>query len=277
MKLSLAFIASATAGLVVGPIDYATWQKDTDQTSMAGIFGIVSRWQQWHGRKPAHCTNCACVFGNDYSRNFNHFSYSWQNQIDYSHIGGDHFAVSAETYIKVTATSAGTYRFFTSSDDGSMLLVNGKVVVNNDGLHGMVERNGAIHLSPGVHKVRSVMFEHGGGANFKISYQPPGGAKTIMDTNQLSKRTGKINSINFGQHNGFLWDHWAIRAQSTVKSTNTATYKFRTLSDDGSELYINNQRVVANGGLHGAIWREGSIRLNAGVSYNLEASMFEHG
>ena len=43
----------------------------------------------------------------------------------------------------------GWYNFWTNSDNGSKLWINGRVVVNNDGLHGMQWRHGRIHLRRG--------------------------------------------------------------------------------------------------------------------------------
>src|SRR5205085_2412141 len=40
----------------------------------------------------------------------------------------------------INAPKDGSYTFWTSSDDGSRLYVDGKLVVNNDGLHGMEEK-----------------------------------------------------------------------------------------------------------------------------------------
>jgi hypothetical protein len=268
--------SSPLPDITVGGISYATWQKDTDQTSMAGIFGIVNQWRKWHGTKPSHCTACACVFGNNYASN--HGASEFVNEINYSNVAGDNQAISAETTIEVTQTSVGTYKFFTTSDDGSMLLVDGQVVVNNDGLHGAVERSGTKHLGVGTHTVRTVMFEHGGGANFIVHYQPPGGNKVVMDTNQLSKSTAITSTINFGENNGFnLNDHWAVRASTILTAPKSNAYKFRTYSDDGSELFIDSTKVVANGGLHGGQYREGWFAMDAGQTYGLEASMFEHG
>ena len=46
-----------------------------------------------------------------------------------------------------TADAAGFYAFSTTSDDGSMLYIDGEVVVDNDGLHGPQTRQGAVTLT----------------------------------------------------------------------------------------------------------------------------------
>ncbi|MEM0912237.1 MAG: galactose oxidase-like domain-containing protein, partial [Pseudomonadota bacterium] len=53
-----------------------------------------------------------------------------------------------------------------------------------------------------------------------------------------------------------------------------ATFQFRTTSDDGSILYIDNQVVVNNDGLHPARTVTGQIFLNPGV-YNLRVEFFQ--
>jgi Metallo-peptidase family M12/PA14 domain/Bacterial Ig domain len=58
----------------------------------------------------------------------------------------------------------GIYTLTTNSDDGSRLYIGDELVVDNDGLHGMVKRAGTIPLSAGWHKVRIEFFERGGGA-----------------------------------------------------------------------------------------------------------------
>merc|ERR1712057_63039 len=48
----------------------------------------------------------------------------------------------------------GYYNFWTKSDDGSKLWVDGKEVVNNDGMHAMREKKGRVHLRSGNAKIK---------------------------------------------------------------------------------------------------------------------------
>ena len=48
----------------------------------------------------------------------------------------------------------GTYRFALASDDGSILYIDGKPVIRNDGVHPVVERTGDMKLKKGVHSIR---------------------------------------------------------------------------------------------------------------------------
>ena len=54
--------------------------------------------------------------------------------------------------------------FALESDDGSRLLVDGELVVDNDGLHGPAEARGAVGLAAGSHDLRTEWFNRTGGA-----------------------------------------------------------------------------------------------------------------
>jgi hypothetical protein len=71
-------------------------------------------------------------------------------------------------YIYVDQT--GGYKFLTDSDDGSMLYLDGELIVNNDGDHGMQERAGYAYLQQGFHAIKMVYFNSGGAAGLKVQY-----------------------------------------------------------------------------------------------------------
>ena len=60
------------------------------------------------------------------------------------------------------------------SDDGSMLYVDGKLVVNNDGIHAPQTRTGKAKLKKGVHAVVLGFFQGGGGAELEVRMAGPG-------------------------------------------------------------------------------------------------------
>ncbi len=81
-------------------------------------------------------------------------------------------------YVTVPATD--TYTFFTESDDGSKLLIGSKLVVDNDGVHGMEERAGTIKLRAGTHALRVEFFERSGGCGLIVRVQSPAIAKQVI-------------------------------------------------------------------------------------------------
>lgn len=84
----------------------------------------------------------------------------------------DYFAFEFEGFIEIE--EAGRYTFYTKSDDGSKLFIHGQEIVNNDGTHGMREREGEVILLEGLHPIRIQHFENGGGEGLEVSYKGPG-------------------------------------------------------------------------------------------------------
>lgn len=82
---------------------------------------------------------------------------------------------------KINIPTAGLWTFYTTSDDGSDLWINGVRVVNNDGLHGSTQRSGTVTLTAGVHDFVVRFFENTGGSQVIASWQAPGaGAASII-------------------------------------------------------------------------------------------------
>ena len=57
----------------------------------------------------------------------------------------------------------GKYSFTISSDDGSQLFINGKMIVDNDGVHGIKAKAGSVELKKGKHDIEVKYFELAGG------------------------------------------------------------------------------------------------------------------
>ena len=68
----------------------------------------------------------------------------------------------------------GKYTFTTSSDDGSLLLIDGKLVVNNDGVHGVKGSSGSVTLKKGKRAIEVRFFEKGGGEELSVGWSGPG-------------------------------------------------------------------------------------------------------
>ncbi|MBX2892465.1 MAG: alkaline phosphatase family protein [Saprospiraceae bacterium] len=86
---------------------------------------------------------------------------------------------------KIRIKESGRYTFFTRSDDGSKLYLDGKLVVDNDGDHGVQEKSGKIELVPGDHSIRVEWFNGGGGGWLDVCYQGPGISKQVVPVGLL--------------------------------------------------------------------------------------------
>ena len=83
----------------------------------------------------------------------------------------DYFAFRYTANLKIE--KAGKYRFWLRSDDGSRLVIDGKVVANNDGIHPGKEVKAEVKLSTGVHAIEVQYFEAGGGEEFRLQASGP--------------------------------------------------------------------------------------------------------
>lgn len=88
----------------------------------------------------------------------------------------DHFGYDFRTLIKIP--KKGVYTFYTFSDDGSRLYIDGHEVVDNDGGHSARRRDGKIALDEGFHELRVLYFEDYMGQELKVGFS----SRYIMDT-----------------------------------------------------------------------------------------------
>lgn len=86
----------------------------------------------------------------------------------------------------ITVEKTGEYTFATASDDGSRLYIGDELVVNNDGLHGMVKVQGTIELPAGSHPIMVTYFDNGGGDGFEVTWSGPGFSEQPIPTSALS-------------------------------------------------------------------------------------------
>ncbi len=97
--------------------------------------------------------------------------------------------------ITIHAPTAGTYEFYTRSDAGSKLFIDGVLVVDNDGLHPPTTVEGSRALTVGDHTLRVEYFAASGGAILEVGYRtgipvfepiPANGQLTFMSSNPAS-------------------------------------------------------------------------------------------
>jgi alpha-L-arabinofuranosidase len=93
------------------------------------------------------------------------------------------FGVLYDGYVKIP--ERGIYTFYANSDDGSALLIDGKVVVNNDGRHAPIEKSGYILLDTGYHKFQVMYYQAGGGLELSASIKGPGMNKQVIPSGML--------------------------------------------------------------------------------------------
>ncbi|ADB39883.1 family 20 glycosylhydrolase [Spirosoma linguale] len=86
--------------------------------------------------------------------------------------GAGSFGVRFRGYISVPAT--GIYSFFLVADDGGVLHIANRTVIDNDGNHGPIEKSGQVALKRGTHPFALDFIEAGGGYTLKLLYSRDG-------------------------------------------------------------------------------------------------------
>ncbi len=86
---------------------------------------------------------------------------------------------------KIRIDNAGITTFYTRSDDGSGVFIDGQRVVLNNNLQGDTSRQGDLTLSAGLHDIMMYFYEGGGGAGFLPEYKPVGGVRQVIPNSML--------------------------------------------------------------------------------------------
>lgn len=152
---------------------------------------------------------------------------------------------------QLNSPSAGDFEFFTNSDDGSRLYVDGGLVVDNDGLHASKLVSATVTLAAGVHSLRVEFFEKTGGQVLDVGYRTGNPAyEPIPADGQLS--VVAVNESEVGVWGPVIpWPEIAISAANlpdgrvvTWSSTETnafpsgPTFTHASVFDPATELFL---------------------------------------
>ncbi|MDX2189392.1 MAG: Ig-like domain-containing protein, partial [Bacteroidota bacterium] len=144
----------------------------------------------------------------------------------------------------ISIATAGAYTFFTTSDDGSKLYIDGTQVVNNDGLHGMVEASGNITLTAGSHTIEATIFEAGGGEGLEVRYQGPGIAKQLVP-NSLFSTSIAVTGVSVSPATVSVMIGKTTQLTSTVAPADATNKNVTWTSSNNSIATVNASGLVS--------------------------------
>ena len=81
----------------------------------------------------------------------------------------DNFYTEVDAFLKIE--SKDNYHFRLMSDDGSRLWIDGRMVIDNDGLHGPAPKDAKVLLDAGTHTLKLRHFEAGGGEQLTLQWR----------------------------------------------------------------------------------------------------------
>jgi hypothetical protein len=122
-------------------------------------------------------------------------NFAWGSGSPAAAIAPDTF--SARWTGQVEAQFTGTYTFYTQSDDGVRLWINGQQIVNNWTNHAVTENSGTIALAAGRrYDIRMELFENAGAATARLLWSSASVPKAIVPTSRLYTQVVPVR-INF--------------------------------------------------------------------------------
>ena len=104
-------------------------------------------------------------------------TYAIPNVVVPKSVNAPSFGLQFRGYLNVPET--GVYSFFYTCDDGGILRIADRMVVDNDGNHFPIEKSGQVALQKGLHSFEADFIEGGGGFTLKLKYSLNG--SELMD------------------------------------------------------------------------------------------------
>lgn len=95
-------------------------------------------------------------------------TYTINNVVVPKSVNAPSFGIQFRGFLTVPAT--GVYSFFYTCDDGGILRIADRMVVDNDGNHFPIEKSGQVALQKGAHPFEADFIEGGGGFTLKLKY-----------------------------------------------------------------------------------------------------------
>ena len=152
-------------------------------------------------------------------------------------IGADRFSVRWTG--KLQPEYSETYTFYTNSDDGVRLWVNGQQLINNWTWHSASEDSGTITLVAGqTYDIKLDYFQNTGSTVSQLSWSSLSQTKGIIPQSQLYEPDLMLPTANL------------LPPISTITNGSTANYQFSVLYDDKTGIRrstIDNQDILVSG------------------------------
>lgn len=109
--------------------------------------------------------------------------------LDLSPRRNEDFALKFAAVLRVP--KAGKYTIYATSDDGSRVYIDSKLVVDNDGEHAATEKQGEVELSEGDHPIIVTYFQGGGESELKVEWEGPGIPRQAIPESALFTTSGR--------------------------------------------------------------------------------------
>jgi len=176
-------------------------------------------------------------------------NFNWGQGSPDGAIATDNF--SARWTGQILPTQSEAYTFYTHSDDGVKLWINGQLLIDHWAPHAVAEDSGVINLVAGQKvDIQLDYYEQGGDAVAQLLWSSPSQVKEVVPQSQLfvGDRVARSQSADFT--NAVDWGSLGTNeTRDSVSPTNLSDY-YRFSVDAPSHLNLNLSELTANANLN---------------------------
>lgn len=163
------------------------------------------------------------------------------------------FVARVEGFLEVP--KAGRYGLRLTSDDGSRLQLDGKTVIDHDGLHPPEPKSTELELAAGVHPLLVEFFQTYGGFTLKLEWKKPGAsAWEVVPKSALSSHEGEMRITSPGVKKVLLPLEKGSPGDGQPLAGVHPAYDLFTLRPDGFEPRVGGLAFSEDGKLHVSTW-----------------------
>lgn len=190
---------------------------------------------------------------------------------------------------KIQAQFTESYTFYTNSDEGVSLWVNGQQLIDNFSDHTLTEDTGTISLKAGeVYDIRVEYYEQAFDATMQLSWSSPSTAKQIVPSTQLYGDAGWTNGAFLNADVGAPATAGSVSSAGTTFNLNGSgsgtsgtsdqfQYLYQTLQGDGTIVAKVNATQGSSGGAEAGVMIRDSLAANAAYAQmTINAAGVEH-
>jgi hypothetical protein len=199
-------------------------------------------------------------------------------------LGADHFSVR---WTGRATFAADTYRFFTLTDDGVRLWVDGLLLMDDWHDHPATHRSADITLSAGQHDIKMEYYEKTGLALAKLWWVRRDRVETFrgeyFNNPTLSGpptlvRDDEVIDFNWGAGSPapeISSDQFSVR-WTGKRNFEAGTYRFHALTDDGVRVWVDGRLIIDQWHDHPPSHYQAEMHLVAG-QHDIQVEYYERG
>lgn len=226
-------------------------------------------------------------------------NFNWGSLAPDSNMGADKYSI--RWYGQVQPLYTETYTFYTNTDGGVRLWVDGQLLIDNFFEPSTAERSGTITLTAGEkYDIAIYFYKNSGIGSTQLLwssssqtkqiipqsrlYPPPTGSGLVgryYDNEDFTDlkltRTDKTVDFNWGTDAPEVSmgaGTYSVRWDGRVQPLYTETYTFYLASCQGARLWVNEELIIDDWISHAGTERSGTIALAAGVKYDIRIELY---